>query len=218
MGFDEIAATTLCPYAPMATWREWRLDLPDDTGDAASALGDHGRALRAQIPDLDRAEIDMVALELTHPAFIGDLDSFTDAVRAFIAGLHAEASYDGGDLGTTEEDWLLVVDGVRLFALAFAPFYGPNHPRHSPTGSAWIVIQFLFSFRRIGLGRMTLAAKRRVSDRVRSTFEEAGMPYFAAITQDSPEVLKLIKPLHDGDPPARWWRQPPPAAGAQEFP
>ena len=37
MGFDEIAATTLCPYAPMATWREWRLDLPDDTFDVVHA-------------------------------------------------------------------------------------------------------------------------------------------------------------------------------------
>ncbi len=208
MTFGEVTAHTQCPYAPLATWREWRLDLPSDFDESLVAMRGHGSALRQRIAELDRAEIDMVALEIVDPALIGDLETFTEVVRAFMVGLHAEVSYEGYELSVSEAEWLLVIEGAYTFALAFAPFYEPEHPRYSPTGSAFIVVQFIYSFRKIGMHRMTVAAKRRLSDRVRATFEAAGVPYFAYITQDPREVLKLIKPLHYGDPPVRWWREP----------
>lgn len=206
MSFDEVVSETRCPYSGLATWQELRPELPQSRADALEALVEQGRALRPKIARLDHEEIDMVAVEINHPELVADLGSFTEAVRHFIAGLHGGESYARGELSTDEAGWLLVVDGVRLFGLTFAPFYEKNHPRHSPTGSAFIVIQFLFSFRKIRMSGLSRAGKRRLSDRVRVAFETAGVPYFAYITQDLPEALKMIKPLQMGDPPIRWWR------------
>jgi hypothetical protein len=206
MSFDEVVAETRCPFSGLATWRELRPELPQSRAEALAALTEQGRTLRPQIAQLDRAEIDMVAVEVSHPELVADLASFTEAVRHFITGLHGCESYQRGELETTEADWLLIVDGVRLFGLTFAPFYQKNHPRHSPTDSAYIVIQFLFSFRKIRMSGLSRAAKRRLSNRVRATFEAAGVPYFAYITQDLPEIMKMIKPLKMGDPPIRWWQ------------
>jgi hypothetical protein len=205
MSFEDVIARTQCPFADLAVWRARRLDVPPFDEEALTKLREYGSAFRQEVSVLGDQELDMVALEIDQPSIVSSLGPFTVAVRAFIGGLHAEGCYENGELGSEENDWHIVVDGVRLFAFTFAPFYETWHPRHSPTRSGYIVVQFINSFRKIGMHRMTLAAKRRLSDRVRASFEAAGVPYFAYITQDSPEALKMVKPLHDGDPPIRWW-------------
>jgi len=208
MSFGEMVGVTKCPYAGLTVWRQIDIDsrLIDEQG--ISALEDIGGIVRELIAGEEDRGLDMLAIELDHPLIIGDLDLFTRAIALFARGLLGTEALPGQSDGLTvdEGEWIAYLGGKRLFIFTLCPFYGMSHPRRSVTGSAFIVIQFTNSFRKINLHRMSLDKRKQLSDRVKSIFMEAGIDYFAYITQSSSEALKVVKPLRQGDEPVRWWR------------
>jgi hypothetical protein len=204
MSFADSVRSTLCPYAGLAVW--WQVDVDPEIVDrqGIAALEEVGVVVReriaAGVPD-----IDMLAIELDHPSVIADLDTFTRAVALFMRGLLGPEGLPNESSGS-EEEWIACVNGERLFVFTLGPFYAPSHLRHSGTASAFIVVQFLASFRKINMHRMSLAEKRQLSDKVKAIFTRAGVDYYAYITQGASEALKLVKPPRQGDRPIRWWR------------
>jgi hypothetical protein len=189
-------------------WRQIDVDsrLIDEQG--ISVLEDIGGIVRGLIVDVQDRDLDMLAIELDHPSIIDGLEAFTPAVALFVRGLLGPGALPGQPDGSAADidEWVAYVSGKRLFIFTLCPFYGESHPRRSTTGSAFIVIQFLDSFRKINMHRMSLAEKKQLSDKVRAIFTNAGVDYFAYITQGPAEALKMVKPLRQGDQPVRWWK------------
>lgn len=204
--FAESVAATRCPYAGLAVWRQLSVDarLVDEHG--VAVLERVGRLVRDRIVSDVAAGLDMLAIEMDHPAVVGDLADFTRAVALFVRGLLGDDALPGRSGDQTEGQWVAYAHGERLFVFTLCPFYDERHPRRSGTGSAFIVIQFLNSFRKINMHRMGIDDKRRLSDKVKTVFTAAGLDYFAYITQGTAEALKLVKPLHQGHRPVRWWQ------------
>lgn len=209
--FADSVAATRCPYAGLAVWRQQDVDsrLVDEHG--VAVLETVGRQVRDRIVSDVAAGVDMLAIQVCHPSVVGELDDFTRAAALFIRGLlGADAlpgeSGESAEQAVDESEWLAYVHGERLFVFTLCPFYDERHPRRSGTGSAFIVIQFLNSFHKINMHRMSLAEKKRLSDRVNAVFSAAGMDYFGYITKDTYDALKTVKPLHQGDRPVRWWQ------------
>ena len=207
MSFADSVRATRCPFAGLAVWRQIDIDsrLIDQHG--VSVLEEVGGVVRQSIVADGDLDLDMLAIELDHPSIVDGLDTFTRAVALFVRGLVGPGALPHqSDDPAGEDGWIAYVDDKRLFIFTLCPFYGDSHPRRSGTGSAFIVIQFLNSFWKINMHHMSLAEKRQLSDKVKSIFTKAGVDYFAYITQGSSEALKLVKPLHQGDLPVRWWR------------
>lgn len=208
MSFDESVRATRCPYAALTKWRQLEVNgcLLDERG--IGVLEDLGGTARQLILADEDRDLDMLVVELDHPSLTDGLDSVTQAAALFMRGLLGPDALPGqpGDSDADVDHWVAFVAGKRLFVFTLCPFYGESHPRRSATTASYIVIQFLNSFRKINMHRMSLAEKRQLSDKVKSVFTKAGVDYFAYITQASPEALKLVKPLRQGDPPIKWWQ------------
>jgi hypothetical protein len=200
--------STRCPYAGLAEWRRFDVDPGLIERCGVEVLEEVGRNVRDHIASSDAPDVDMLAIELDHPSVVADLDAFTRAVALFMRGLLEPDGLVGEPTEDRpgENEWIAYVNGERLFVFTLCPFYAESHPRRSGTGSAFILIQFLYSFRKINMHRMSLTEKRQLSDKVKSVFTRAGVDYFSYITQASSEALKLVKPLRQGDEPVRWWR------------
>ncbi len=203
--FGESVRATRCPYAPLTVWRQIDVDPELIDRHGTPVLERMGALVRERIRAGDDADLDMLAIRLDHPSITGDLAAFTRAAALFVRGLLGPQGIPGPD-DSGETGWVAWIDDKRLFIFTLCPFYGQSHPRRSATASAFVVIQFLSSFRKINMQRMSLAEKKQLSDRVKSIFTRAGIDYFAYITQDPAEELKLVKPLKQGDEPIRWWR------------
>lgn len=208
MAFADSVQATRCPYAGLAVWRQIDVDPRIVDRQGVAVLEDVGGALREHIVATGVPDVDMLAIELNHPSIIADLDVFTRAVALFMRGLLGLENLldESTESKAREEEWIAYVNGERLFVFTLCPFYGESHPRRSGTNSAFIVIQFLSSFRKINMHRMNLAEKKQLSDKVKAIFAKAGVDYYAYITQGASEALKLVKPLRHGDQPIRWWR------------
>lgn len=215
MSFAESVKGTQCPYAGLAVWHEITVDsgLIDQQG--MRVLEDVGSAVRQSIAAGADVDMDMLAIQIDHPSVVAGLDPFSRAAAQFMRGLLGPKDLPGqpGETIGHEDEWVAYVDGKRLFVFTLCPFYGESHPRRSATGSAFIVVQFIRSFRKINMHRMSLAEKKELSNRVKAVFTKAGVNYFSYITQSSVEALKLVKPLHQGDQPVRWWTTLDTAAG-----
>jgi hypothetical protein len=203
MSFGESVRATRCPYAGLAVWSQIVVEphLIEERG--VGVLEEVGVAVRDRILADGVHDLDMLAIELNHPSIIGSLDDFTATVALFVRGLLEPGALPDP---TGADEWIAYAGDERLFIFTLCPFYGDSHPRRSATSSAFIVIQFLNSFRKINMHRMSLAEKRQLSEKVKAVFTNAGVSYFAYITQGSSEALKLVKPLKQGDPPIQWWR------------
>ncbi len=208
MSFDDSIRATRCPYAGLTVWRQLEIEgrLLDERG--IGVLEDLGGTARQLILADEDRDLDMLVVELDHPSLTDGLESFTRAAALFMRGLLGPEALPGqpGDSDADLGHWVAYVAGKRLFVFTLCPFYGESHPRRSTTAASYIVVQFLNSFRKINMHRMSLAEKKQLSDKVKSVFTKAGVEYFAYITQESPEALKLVKPLEQGDTPIKWWQ------------
>jgi len=201
--FGASVVATRCPYAGLAVWQQIGVPARLINEHGVALLERVGRDIRDRIVTAVADELDMLAVEVDHPSVIGGLDPLTRAVALFVRGLLGE---DALPKSGSEAEWVAYVHGERLFVFTLCPFYDERHPRQSSTESAFIVIQFLNSFRKINMHRMTLADKKRLSDKVKAVFTAAGLDYFAYITQGPAEALKMVKPMHQGQDPIRWWQ------------
>jgi hypothetical protein len=202
--FARIVQTTRCPFAPHANYIEVHCESahrawPEAVTKTAAEIRESLLAWR------DMA-IDMVAIEVSDPDRTGSLQQFIETVNSFARALSEDHRSFGPDSLMFSEQWRLWVEGIPVFFLTFAPFYPPDHPRHSPTGNAYIVLQLHTSFRRFSIHKLSPQGLRRLSERVQRIFERDGITYFAAITQGQPESLRVIKPITEADPPVKWWR------------
>jgi hypothetical protein len=203
MSFDESVRSSKCPYAGLAVWSQFDIESSIIEECGTDAIKDAGVAVRELIVSGMDQELDMLAVRLEHRSAISGLEAFTGAVSLFMHGLLGpEALPDRFD---DPAEWTAYVEGKRLFVFALCPFYGDSHLRRSSPGEAFIVIQFIRSFRKINMHRMSLDDKKMLSDKVKAVFLNAGIDYFAPITQGRAESFKLVKPLSPGDAPVAWW-------------
>ena len=201
--FGHVVGDTLCPFASITRWDE--LLAPADrtvAGETASLAAE----LRREIHRAEAAGLDMIALTVTDPVIAGALEPFVEFVGWLLLSLTDDPRSVGDDSVMLGEEWRLWVEDVRCFVLTFAPFYSRRHPRWSPTEAAYVVFQFESAFRRSGVSSLSEASLGRLSKTVTEAFERQGRWYLPEITHESPEALRVVKPLHPGDPPVVWWR------------
>lgn len=192
-GFSQLIRWTPCPFARHAKWDE--IPFPSDQVDNRSAA-----VLLATISKAGADGADMVAIQLTEITERSNVSDLAVACLAALQLLGFEAPRNGSPL---REDWSLHIAGRQIFALAFAPFYPTSHPRHTPTTSSYLVLQFEESFSRHGI--RTCDTRGKLSEFVERHFTQKGVAYFEAITRSSPKALRLVKPTRPNDQPVVWW-------------
>lgn len=199
--FSCVARETLCPYSHGARWLELPRQLPaEDWPDYAGRVA---RWLRSEPLEQLAETLDMLVIAVTCQEDLQGLVPFARAVRVLVLS----ACDDGPELDQhrlLDRGWRLTAGGEAFFGITFAPFYPRNHPRYSPNGEGYVVLQFEKSFTRHGIDS-SKAGRRRISERVRHRFEQHGQPYFEHLTTQAPKSLRLVKPLQPGDPPVEWW-------------
>lgn len=211
--FKTIVDGTLCPFAPNAAWNELVTDAATPLPERALELAEQ---LRALIPAAEEQGRDMFAVEITDPRASSDIRAFTRFIAAVLSRVSDDPRSIGDDSVMLQHGWRYWVGGVQCFTLTFAPFYAANHPRFSPTGSAYLVFQFESSFERNNVTTMTPAQLAKLSHAVRTRFEEHGINYLAEVTHGAPESLHVIKPERACDPPIHWWKPDQPPAERSE--
>jgi hypothetical protein len=201
--FRNVVDSTRCPFARTASWEELASDgalpLVEQAVDAAARLWQ-------AIPAAEAGGKDMVALRIDSPVLTRDFEAFTRFVATVLSHVSRDPRSLGDDSVMLRYGWRYWVADVQCFVLSFSPIYAPNHPRHSPTGSAFLVFQFESSFVRNGVSSMTPEQVRKLSQSVKEAFEDDGFDYLAEITHKAPEALHVIKPLRSGDSPIQWWK------------
>lgn len=201
--FKNVVDRTQCPFARKATWQELANDASKPLSEQAI---DAAERLRQAIPAAEREGRDMLALKIDSPEHTRDLAAFTSYVATLLSHLSLDPRSMGSDSVMLRYGWRYWVSDVQCFVLSFAPFYSPEHPRHSPTKSAYLAFQFESSFARNGVSSMTPGQVHKLSMTVKERFEEHGFTYLSEITHEAPEALHVIKPLRSGDLPIHWWK------------
>ncbi|NER97248.1 MAG: hypothetical protein F6J86_25955 [Symploca sp. SIO1B1] len=164
-------------------------------------------ALKVEIPRTQSNGYDMLALAISEENWKHNINALAAFLKELLPRLSDDTSGWGEDKVMLNSEWRLWVGGVKCFVLTFAPFYQPHHPRYSPTDSAYVVFQFESAFERNGVSTMSPETLGQLSQSVMANFENAGRWYFSEITHQSPEALRIIKPLFPGDPPVAWWSE-----------
>ena len=202
--FEQIVNTTPCPFTARAKWVE--LSLQNDSAQP-SRMTRRTEKLVNLLPALEASGIDMVAIPLASGGSLTNMTEFTETVSHFMKCLFQTS----GSSTPTEAEllapgWQLELRGIELFALSFAPLYPVKHPRFSPCGLEYIVLQLERSFTRHGISSAH-RARHEVSQMVESRFRGQGYPYFAELTRSKSKAFRLIKPINESDPPIQWWKE-----------
>lgn len=200
--FSAIRSGTPCSFAAGARLRagpDW-----DPSLSFAANVHRHQEQLTAFCRDATR--LDGLVIELPG-AFGASLPELARSVNRMIRGL-CQSDQRASEILAGPIDapgWWLVIHGVELFVLSFAPCYPEDHPRTTyGVDATYLVLQPRNSFsRRRQSGERSLPAL--VKRRIRRLFVDAEQPYDTDLADSPLEAHQFVKPLLIGDPPVEWW-------------
>ncbi len=207
--FAPIKSGTLCVFADKA--RLWALRRWEPSRSALENLGTQRETLERFCTEADRQALDGIVLEL--PGALGaTIEDLATTVGDVIAALCELDPAQGRSLDrkVDKSGWWLTFAGRELFVLAFAPCYPETHSRWSfGLDATYIIFQPRSAFERRRNGESSISSHTRA--RIRQTFSDMGQPYDSELADSDIEAHQFVKPLALGDPPVRWWPDPPSA-------
>ncbi|MGW9300035.1 YqcI/YcgG family protein [Streptomyces cyaneofuscatus] len=190
-GFEEIIASTLCPYARKALVHVLPSlgDEPVDAYFRRIAPETHRRVGRAEADGTDA-----VVTELPVERVGSTPEELAPVLGAWIREIADEDPAYLPD--TVHKRWRLKVAGSDVFVAVFTPDFGRRHARYTPdTGKVYIVLQPDSSFH-----HRLPDDPSRVRRSIRRRFAGAGRAYDTT----RPEAERFLPPRGDEEP-AAWW-------------
>jgi hypothetical protein len=135
-----------------------------------------------------------------------DVTSLARLLRTTLDGLGRCDRVTGDNIAVGLATWDFVFAGARYFVPVFSSVYATSHPRHSALdGHGYLLFQPEWAFRRFGISS-TRANRAGLSEAVRSVFAAHGIDYTIESVTQWPKALRYVKPLHEDEPPVRWWQ------------
>ncbi len=199
--FAPIRRATHCAYAAGSViWgaRPFELNLDGIAEDLARFVDAAGEL-----------RLDAFVIEL--PAAFGEtVDALAQTTNAVLRGL-ADRDPTGESVFDREvEDlsWCFAFGGDLLFVNTFAPCYPEAHSRYGfGVPSTFVLLQPRHSFARVVRPGETVLPVA-VRQKIRADYEAHRRGYDVGISAVPYEAYRVVRPLHPGDPPVRWWTAP----------
>ncbi|ESO83682.1 hypothetical protein LOTGIDRAFT_169162 [Lottia gigantea] len=143
-----------------------------------------------------------------------NLEVFSTSVRKVLKVISDQDPGGGHSMTKSYIDkpgWVFEFNKITMFITTFAPFYPESNSRFSfasPYG--FILFQPELSFAKHNLPPDTVITNwdtpKTVRDRIRITFKDKGQEYTIPATVNYPMVNDIVKPLKEGNPVIKWWK------------
>ncbi|WP_459651009.1 YqcI/YcgG family protein [Kitasatospora sp. Ki12] len=180
---------------------------PDWNGSTlADAMDPWSRALAGFAEACRREALDGVLMSLPS-SFGATVNGLAYTTRQIVEGLAARDPRGRGDARSPErEGWYFSFAGERMFVIAMASCYSPDHARHTfGEPFTFLLLQPDSAFERAVSPGSDGLISGAVRSRIRELYARHGRPCDVSITLSPCEAHRFVKPAALGDPPVRWW-------------